>query len=169
MERWHHRLVHRWQLDARWSPTAADNASINISSPAVVPSAGAVANQVSVGRTTGASLGISAGGTLTSGNVDIGLTATGTGVVTVSGAGASWTFGSCNCRRGRQRYDQRQQRRNGDRTGLTLIGQTGGAGTISISGTGSTWIGGVLSTGWIVGANGTGTANITNGGRRSIG
>lgn len=83
-----------WFLDSNWAdgsvPASVDDANVDNNGLALIPSSGAVANTLTVGRAGAGALSVGSGGSLSSTLGLIGDATGALGEVTLDGAGSSW-------------------------------------------------------------------------------
>jgi outer membrane autotransporter protein len=163
-----------WFFGNNWNigiPGQTIDANINTVTPnaTVVASAGALANNLSIGSNGTGMLSIQAGGTLTDQFGTIGDLPGGVGTVLVTGAGSSWTNVSNLVVGGLgagtliiQNGGAAEDGSTASSTGGSIGQSVGSTGTVIVTGAGSSWINGP-SGGFNVGSFGTGTLMIANG------
>ena len=168
---WTGAVSNGWFKAGNWDagvPTATTSANIDTVTPnsTEVRGAGARALNLAVGQNGIGMLTIQTGGTLTD---SFGISWQFTGLARHgdgTGAGSTWT--NAGTRRGRRPghgHAYNPRRRYGEQCGGGSVGlSVGSTGTVTVTGSGSSWINGI-SGGLNIGSFGTGTLTIANGGK----
>ncbi len=162
-----------WFTPGNWDASAIPVApslitSIDNGGTAQVQAPGAWANYLYVGDSGTGTLAVSSGGTLSNYAFTLGSNAGSHGTATVNGAGATWTLvtGMTVGNNGTGTLTIGNGGAVSAASGSGFIGRNaGGTGTLTVDGAGSTW----TSATFRVGEVGTGTVNITGGGKVNVG
>ena len=166
---WTGTVSNSWFVGGNWNPAGVPTGSavgINTQSPNPARLAGAAASAftLTVGDTGNGSLAIADGGILSQfGLGTLGQSVSRTGVVTVDGANSAWNITSNNLYVGNNGSGSLTLTGGATVTnGFGIIGRlAGSSGTVSVSGSGSTWASRNTVT---VGAGGSGSLSVLDGG-----